>query len=257
MITVRPSSERGRSSTGWLHSAHSFSFGDYFDLRHQGHGNLLVLNDDTVAPGKGFGTHGHRDMEIVSYVLEGALAHQDNLHERTGQGPVTTTASKPPDPDPAAAPTGILRPGDVQRMSAGWGVRHSEFNALHDQPTHFLQIWIKPLFTGIRPSYTQKHFPPADRRGRLARIASRRGDDGSVSMNGDASIWAGLFDGDETATQVLNPERLAYVHVARGTLQVNGVVVSGGDGALLDGESTLTLHDGSNAEVLVFDLARR
>jgi len=257
MINIRPYSERGRSATGWLHSAHSFSFGDYFDLRHQGHGNLLVLNDDTVAPGKGFGTHGHRDMEIVSYVLDGALAHQDNLHERAGQHAGGPAASGAPGDTPPTAPTGILRLGDVQRMSAGWGVRHSEFNALPDQPTHFLQIWIKPLFTGIRPSYAQKHFPPADRRGRLVRIASRRGEDGSVSMNADASIWAGLLDGSETATQVLNPERLAYVHVARGALQVNGIALSGGDGALLDGETTLTLHDGHDAEVLVFDLARR
>ena len=256
MINIRPYSERGRSSTGWLHSAHSFSFGDYFDLRHQGHGNLLALNDDTVAPGKGFGTHGHRDMEIVSYGLEGALAHQDNLHERANQQPGAPAASGAPGGDSVAAPTGILRPGDVQRMSAGWGVRHSEFNALPVQPTHFSQIWIKPLFTGIRPSYAQKHFAPADRRGRLVRIASRRGEDGSVSMNADASIWAGLLDGSETATQVLNPERLAYVHVARGALQVNGIALSGGDGALLDGESTLTLHDGHHAEVLVVDLAR-
>ena len=166
-------------------------------------------------------------------------------------------ASGAPGDTPPTAPTGILRPGDVQRMSAGWGVRHSEFNALPDQPTHFLQIWIKPLFTGIRPSYAQKHFPLADRRGRLVRIASRRGEDGSVSMNADASIWAGLLDGSETATQVLNPERLAYVHVARGALQVSGIALSGGDGALLVGETTLTLHDGHDAEVLVFDLARR
>ena len=165
-------------------------------------------------------------------------------------------ASGAPGDTPPTAPTGILRPGDVQRMSAGWGVHHSEFNALPDQPTHFLQIWIKPLFTSIRPSYTQKHFPPEDRRVRLVRIASRRGEDGSVSMNADASIWAGLLDGSETATQVLNPERLAYVHVARGALQGNGIALSGGDGALLDGESTLTLHDGHHAEVLVVDLAR-
>ena len=165
-------------------------------------------------------------------------------------------ASGAPGDTPPTAPTGILRPGDVQRMSAGWGVHHSEFNALPDQPTHFLQIWIKPLFTGIRPSYTQKHFPPEDRRVRLVRIASRRGEDGSVSMNADASIWAGLLDGSETATQVLNPERLAYVHVARGALQVNGIALSDGDGVLLDGENTLTLHDGHHAEVLVFDLAR-
>lgn len=255
MITVRPSSERGRSSTGWLHSAHSFSFGAYFDLRHQGHGNLLVLNDDTMAPGKGFGTHGHRDMEIVSYVLDGALAHQDDLptHQRQPVGP----AGAEPDSDKRDAPaTGILRPGDVQRMSAGWGVQHSEFNALPDQDTHFLQIWIKPLFTGIRPSYEQKHFAAADRRGRLVRIASRKGLEGSVSMNADANVWAGLFDGtEEAATHTLHPERLAYVHLARGTLKVNGVPLAGGDGALLEAESALTLHDGLQAEVLVFDLA--
>ncbi len=250
MITVRTASDRGRSSTGWLHSAHSFSFGDYFDLRHQGHGNLLVLNDDTVAPGKGFGTHGHRDMEIVSYVLSGALAHQDNL---PGSDQPTEQAVLPP-----PAPTGILRPGDVQRMSAGWGVRHSEFNALQDQETHFLQIWFKPLFTGTRPSYEQKHFSAADRRGRLVRIASRKGLEGSLSMNADASLWAGLFDGDaESATQPLSPDRLAYVHVAQGAVHANGVPLNAGDGALLDGETQLALHHGAGADVLVFDLARR
>ncbi|GDY36619.1 pirin family protein [Acidovorax sp. NB1] len=248
MITVRAASDRGRSSTGWLHSAHSFSFGSYFDLRHQGHGNLLVLNDDTVAPGQGFGSHGHRDMEIVSYVLSGALAHQDNVAQRSHADGIT----------PSPAPTGILRPGDVQRMSAGWGVQHSEFNALQDQDTHFLQIWFKPLFTGIRPSYEQKHFPAADRRGRLVRIASRKGLEGSVSMNADASLWAGLFDGDaESATQPLDPQRLAYVHLARGTVQVNGVPLAAGDGALLENEHQLTLANGAGAEVLVFDLARR
>lgn len=255
MITVRPSSERGRSSTGWLHSAHSFSFGDYFDLRHQGHGNLLVLNDDTVAPGKGFGSHGHRDMEIVSYVLSGALAHQDNLPATPAP---TAPASEAPQMPQPPAPTGILRPGDVQRMSAGWGVRHSEFNALHDQDTHFLQIWFKPLFTGIRPSYAQKHFSAADRRGRLVRMVSRHGIDGALSMNADASLWAGLFDGDaETATQALDPQRLAYAHVAQGTIQVNGVPLAAGDGALLEDENQLTLHHGTGADVLVFDLARR
>lgn len=248
VITVRAASDRGRSSTGWLHSAHSFSFGSYFDLRHQGHGNLQVLNDDTVAPGQGFGSHGHRDMEIVSYVLSGALAHQDNLAQRS---PADGSA---PAPTP---PTGILRPGDVQRMSAGWGVQHSEFNALQDQDTHFLQIWFKPLFTGIRPSYEQKHFPATDRRGRLVRIASRKGVEGSVSMNADASVWAGLFDGHETATQVLNTERLTYVHLARGMLQVNGVPLAGGDGALLDGEHQLVFSGGVQAEVLVFDLAHK
>ena len=241
MVQIRTSAERGRSSTGWIHSAHSFSFGPYFDTRHQGHGNLLVLNEDIVAPGKGFATHAHRDMEIITYVLDGALIHKDRI--RTDGF--------------TEEHVGIVLPGDVQRMTAGSGVQHSEFNHLADREVHFLQIWIKPLFTGIRPSYTQKHFPPEDRRVRLVRIASRRGEDGSVSMNADASIWAGLLDGSETATQVLNPERLAYVHVARGAVQINGIVLSGGDGALLDSETTLTLHDGHDAEVLVFDLARR
>lgn len=244
MITVRTASDRGRSSTGWLHSAHSFSFGDYFDLRHQGHGNLLVLNDDTVAPGKGFGTHGHRDMEIVSYVLSGALAHQDNL--------------PPAEPAHPASATGILRPGDVQRMSAGWGVQHSEFNALQDQDTHFLQIWFRPLFTGIRPSYEHKHFPAADRQGRLVRLVSRHGVEGSLRMNADASLWAGYFDCvTERATQALSPDRLAYVHMAQGSLQVNGVPLTAGDGALLDGETQLVLEQGTDADVLVFDLPRR
>ena len=263
MITVRAASDRGRSSTGWLHSAHSFSFGSYFDLRHQGHGNLLVLNDDTMAPGQGFGSHGHRNMEIVSYVLSGALAHQDNLPQRS------PADGSPHGPTP---PTGILQPGDVQRMSAGWGVQHSEFNALQDQDTHFLQIWFKPLFTGIRPSYEQKHFAAADRRGRLVRMVSRKGIDGSLSMNADATLWAGLFDGDaETATQALDPLRLAYVHVAQGSVhvaqgsvhvaqgsvQVNGVPLAAGDGALLEDEHQLTLQHGTGADVLVFDLARR
>lgn len=250
MITVRAASDRGRTSTGWLHSAHSFSFGSYFDLRHQGPGNLLVLNEDIIAPGKGFGTHGHRDAEIVSYVLSGALAHQDDVPQKQASTPSPTPAPPPP--------TGILRPGDVQRMSAGWGVRHSEFNALQDQDTHFLQIWFKPLFTGIRPSYEQKHFPAADRRGRLVPLVSRRGIDGSLSMNADASLWAGLFDGEtESATQPLHPDRIAYVHVAQGALQVNGMRLSAGDGALLDGETQLVLALGAGAEVLVFDLARK
>lgn len=250
MITVRAASDRGRTSTGWLHSAHSFSFGSYFDLRHQGHGNLLVLNEDIIAPGKGFGTHGHRDAEIVSYVLSGALAHQDDVPQKQASAPSPTPA--------LPTPTGILRPGDVQRMSAGWGVRHSEFNALQDQDTHFLQIWFKPLFTGIRPSYETRHFPAADRRGSLVQLVSRRGTDGSLSMNADASLWAGLFDGDtESATLPLHPDRIAYVHVAQGALQINGVRLSAGDGALLDGETQLVLAHGAGAEVLVFDLARQ
>ncbi|MBP6020685.1 MAG: pirin family protein [Burkholderiaceae bacterium] len=241
MITLRKSEERGRSAHGgWLQSAHTFSFGDYFDMRHQGHGNLLVINDDTVAPGHGFGSHGHRDMEIISYVLDGELAHKDSM----GNG------------ETGAANSGIIRPGDVQRMSAGTGVVHSEFNNLHDRSTHFLQIWIQPKFKGIRPGYEQKHYSPEQRRGRLVLVASSTGEYGSVSMNADASIEAGLFDADETFVKPLDTARLAYVHLARGELTVNGHQLSGGDGALLDGETELTLEQGQGAEVLVFNLTR-
>ena len=240
MVQIRTSAERGRSSTGWIHSAHSFSFGPYFDTRHQGHGNLLVLNEDIVAPGKGFATHAHRDMEIITYVLDGALIHKDRM--RTDGF--------------TEEHVGIVLPGDVQRMTAGSGVQHSEFNHLADREVHFLQIWIKPLFTGIRPSHEQKHFPESQRRGRLARIASRTGEHGAVSMNADASIEAGLFDGHESIATSLDPARVTYVHLARGALTVNGQRLSGGDGALLDGETTLTMHNGLAAEVLVFDLTR-
>lgn len=241
MITLRKAAERGHADHGWLQSAHTFSFGSYFDLRHQGHGNLRVLNDDTVAPGKGFGAHSHRDMEIISYVLDGELAHKDSM----GTGSTGSEAS------------GIVRPGDVQRMSAGTGVQHSEFNNLKDRATHFLQIWILPKFTGIRPSYEQKHFDRAQRRGQLALVASPTGENGSVSMNADASVHAGLFDGEESLTKPLDTARLAYVHLARGALTVNGQRLSGGDGALLDGETELRLSEGQSAEVLVFDLARK
>src|SRR5690606_24634803 len=184
MIRIRKSHERGRADHGWLQSWHTFSFANYFDPAYQGFGNLRVINDDTVAPGMGFGTHGHRDMEIVSYVLDGELAHKDDVG--TGQ--------------PGSSASGIIRAGDVQRMSAGTGVRHSEFNNLQDRSTHFLQIWIKPRFTGIQPSYEQKHFDRAQRRGRLALVASRTGTAGSVSINADASIEAGLFDEGEAVT---------------------------------------------------------
>ncbi|NYT85416.1 pirin family protein [Pollutimonas harenae] len=241
MITLRKSQERGRSAHGgWLQSAHTFSFGDYFDIKHQGHGNLRVINDDTVAAGKGFGTHGHRDMEIISYVLDGELAHKDSM----GNG------------ETGAANSGIIRPGDVQRMSAGTGVTHSELNNLQDRSTHFLQIWILPKFKGIKPGYEQKHFDREQRQGRLTLVASRTGENGSVSMNADASIHAGLFDAGERFSQSLDPARLAYVHLARGKLTVNGHELDGGDGALLDGETELTLANGEHAEVLVFDLAR-
>lgn len=241
MITLRKSEERGRSTHGgWLQSAHSFSFGDYFDLKHQGHGNLRVINDDVVAPGHGFATHGHRDMEIISYVLDGELAHKDSM----GNG------------ESGAANSGIVRPGDIQRMSAGTGVMHSEFNNLDDRPTRFLQIWIKPKFKGIRPSYEQKHFDRAQRQGRLVLVVSPDGADGSVSVNADASLHAGLFDEGESFSQPLDTARLTYVHLAQGKLAVNGLMLKEGDGALLEGEPALKLSDGEQVEVLVFDLAR-
>jgi redox-sensitive bicupin YhaK (pirin superfamily) len=234
MITLRPSAERGHANHGWLDSHHTFSFADYHDPAHMGVGNLRVINEDRVAPGRGFGTHGHRDMEIVSYVLDGELAHKDDTG---GEG-------------------GVIRPGDVQRMSAGTGVLHSEYNHSKDQTTHFLQIWILPKFRGIRPGYEQKHFDADERRGRLRTIVSPKGVDGSLTMNADASIRTGLFDGDEIASLALDPQRLAYVHVARGELDVNGQRLHAGDGATLDGEARLELAHGRDAEVLVFDLAR-
>jgi redox-sensitive bicupin YhaK (pirin superfamily) len=230
MLTVRKAGERGHADHGWLNSYHSFSFADYYDTEHMGFGPLRVINEDRVQPGSGFGTHGHRDMEIISYVLEGALGHKDSM----GNG-------------------SSIVPGDVQRMSAGTGVRHSEYNHSKDGVTHFLQIWIEPKFTGIKPSYEQKHFSETDRRGRLRLIASPDGRDGSVSMNQDASLYAGLFDGAERATLPLAAGRLGYVHVARGAITVNGERLSAGDAAKLDG-GTIELKDGQSAEVLVFDL---
>ena len=243
MITIRKSEERGHADHGWLDSRHSFSFADYYDPRHVGFGNLRVINEDRVAPGSGFGRHGHRDMEIVSVVLDGELAHEDSL----GNGGTGSTGGA----------SGVIRPGDVQRMSAGRGVMHSEYNHSADRTTHFLQIWLLPKFTGIAPSYEQKHFADAERRGRLRRIVSPDGRDGSLSINADAAIDAGLFDGDETATVALDPSRLAYVHVARGEIEVNGRALAAGDAALIDGEDALQLAHGRQAEVLVFDLARR
>jgi hypothetical protein len=240
MITLRKSSDRGHAHHGWLESYHTFSFAEYVDPAHMGVGNLRVINEDRVAPGSGFGTHGHRDMEIVSYVLDGELAHKDSMGNG-GEG---------------GANSGVIRPGDVQRMSAGSGVMHSEFNHAPNAITHFLQIWIQPRFRGIRPSYEQKHFDAEARQGRLRTVVSPSGADGAVSINADASIEAGLFDGDETARKALDPKRLAYVHVARGEIDVNGNRLSAGDAALLDGDTQLELSRGQGAEVLVFDLAR-
>ena len=243
MLTIRRSHERGQADHGWLKSFHSFSFADYHDPAHMGVGNLRVINEDRIAPGTGFGTHGHRDMEIVSYVLSGALAHKDSMgNGKAGAAPLGKAA-------------GVILPGDVQRMSAGTGVMHSEFNHAADQTTHFLQIWILPRERGIRPGYEQKHFSKADKRGRLALVASPDGRDGSVTIHANASIRAGLFDGDERATLALDRQRLTYVHVARGTLRANDHELHAGDALMLAHEQDLVLEGGNDAEVLVFDLA--
>ena len=236
MLTLRKSAERGYADHGWLKSFHSFSFANYFDQAHMGWGNLRVINEDRIAPGTGFGTHGHRDMEIISYVLSGNLAHQDSMGNVKG-----------------------IPPGDVQRMSAGSGVRHSEFNHAQGQETHFLQIWIEPNVTGIDPGYEQKTVPQSAKRGQLALVAApEAAPDGAahtVTIHADARIYAGLLDGAETATLALNPERKAYVFLVRGALQVNGQTLAAGDAAMLQVETALTLAHGQDAEVLVFDLA--
>ncbi|KPF61468.1 quercetin 2,3-dioxygenase [beta proteobacterium AAP51] len=239
MITLRKSAERGYADHGWLQSFHSFSFADYHDPRHMGVGNLRVINEDRIAPGTGFGTHGHRDMEIVSYVLEGALAHKDSMGNGQAGG----------------ANAGVIRPGDVQRMSAGTGVRHSEFNHAADATTHFLQIWVLPEKAGIEPGYEQKHFSAESKRGRLVTVASRDGREGSVTIHADAALRAGLFTGDERAELALDPQRIAYVHLVRGALRVNDRPLQAGDAARLERETQLVLEGGQDAEVLVFDLA--
>ncbi|MEY2621141.1 MAG: hypothetical protein RIT26_961 [Pseudomonadota bacterium] len=232
MITLRPSHERGRADHGWLKSFHSFSFADYHDPRHMGWGNLRVINEDRIEPGTGFGTHGHRDMEIISYVLSGELAHKDSM------GHVKS-----------------IPPGDVQRMSAGRGVMHSEFNHAPQQQTHFLQIWILPNQRGIEPGYEQKTVPQAAKQGQLALVASPTGGENAVSIHADASLWAGLFDGNQSAQLDLQPGRLAYVHLVRGELRVNGHDLQGGDALLMRDEGRVQIEAGRDAEVLVFDLA--
>lgn len=232
MLSLRRSQDRGYADHGWLKSFHSFSFANYYDPQHMGFGNLRVINEDRVAPGRGFGTHGHRDMEIISYVLEGNLAHRDTLGNVKG-----------------------IPPGDVQRMSAGTGVQHSEFNHAAEQTTHFLQIWIEPNRRGIPPSYEQKSFSEGDKRGRLRLVASPDGAEGSVTIHADARVYAGLFDGDEQASLALSPGRKGYVHLVRGELQVNGQALAAGDALKLQDEPEIRLAGGSAAEVLVFDLA--
>jgi len=231
MIAYRKSSERGHAEHGWLDSFHSFSFADYYDPAHMGFGPLRVINEDRVQPGMGFGTHGHRDMEIVSYVLEGELSHKDNM----GNG-------------------SVIEPGDVQRMSAGRGVMHSEFNPSADKAVHFLQIWIEPNVTGIRPSYEQKRVDASAKRGRLVPIATPEGRDGSVTIHQDATIFATLLDGAERVSHDVAEGRRAYVHVARGSVAVNGERLGPGDAVKLDGGTRIALSDGDDAEVLLFDL---
>ncbi|ABR89891.1 pirin-related protein [Janthinobacterium sp. Marseille] len=232
MFEIRKSEDRGHANHGWLDSHHTFSFADYYDEKHMGFGPLRVINEDRVHAGQGFGTHGHRDMEIISYVLEGELAHKDSM----GTG-------------------SVIRPGDVQRMSAGSGVRHSEFNHSKEQTTHFLQIWIQPNVNGIPPSYEEKHFAAEEKRGRLRLIASEDGTDGSVLIHQDAKLYAGLFDGAETAELTLAKGRRAFVHIARGSVTVNGVALKTGDALKVTDEQSLKISDGQQAEVLVFDLA--
>jgi len=231
MITLRPAAERGHANHGWLDSHHSFSFADYHDPAHMGFGPLRVINEDRVQPGMGFGTHGHRDMEILSYVLEGELSHRDNM----GNG-------------------SVIVPGDVQRMSAGRGVMHSEFNPSRENGVHFLQVWIEPSQRGIPASYEQARIEPADKRGRLALIAAPDGEGGAVALHQDARVYAGAFEGDESARLPLRQGRRAYVHVARGSIAVNGTPLGPGDAAKLEDEPEVRLSGGDGAEVLVFEL---
>lgn len=231
MQEIRRSKERGYADHGWLKSYHSFSFADYFDPKHVEFGPLRVINEDRVAAGQGFGTHSHRDMEIISYVLAGELAHRDSI----GNG-------------------STIRPGDVQRMSAGRGVRHSEFNPSPASLVHFLQIWIQPNVQGIEPSYEEKRFVPEEKRGRLRLIASPDQSEGSVLIHQDARVYAGLFDGAESASLDVAPDRLIYVHIARGAVHANGVALEAGDALKLSETTQLQLQNGRDAEALVFDL---
>ena len=231
MLTLRKSQDRGFADHGWLKSFHSFSFAGYHDPRHMGWGNLRVINEDRIAPGTGFGTHGHRDMEIISYVMSGNLAHKDSMGNVKG-----------------------IPPGDLQRMSAGRGVQHSEFNHAPNETTHFLQIWIEPNVTGIEPGYEQKTFSATEKRGVLRLVASPDAAEGSVHINADARLYSGLLDGAERAELRLPPGRKAYVQVIRGGVTVNEARLTTGDAALLQDETLISLTEGDDAEVLVFDL---
>jgi len=231
VIALRPAAERGHANHGWLDSWHSFSFAEYHDPAHVHWGPLRVINEDRVAAGQGFGTHGHRDMEIISYVIDGALGHKDSMGNAAS-----------------------IVPGEVQRMSAGTGVTHSEFNYSATGTTHFLQIWIIPKYSGVKPGYAQKTFTDAEKRGRLRLVVSPDGAEGSVDIHQDARMYAGLFDGEESAELALAPGRLGYVHVVRGAVQVNGQALGAGDALKLRDEPRVSLRAGRDAEVLVFDL---
>lgn len=231
MIEVRKSEDRGHANHGWLDSYHTFSFADYYDPTQVGFGPLRVINEDRIDPGTGFGTHGHRDMEIITYVLEGELGHKDSM----GNG-------------------SVIRPGNVQRMSAGTGVRHSEFNHSTTQKTHLLQIWIEPNATGVEPGYEEKNFDMAQKRGRLCLVASRDGRDGSVTIHQDAKLYVGLFDGAEQARIPIPEGRRAYLHVARGGISVNGMMLQPGDALKFLEETEIELSQGRQAEILLFDL---
>lgn len=231
MITVRRSEERGRSKISWLNSAHTFSFSHYYDPAHMGFGCLRVINDDRVVASGGFDTHPHRDMEIISYVLSGALAHKDSM----GNG-------------------STIRYGDIQRMSAGTGVLHSEFNASSNEPLHFLQIWIIPDKLGYEPRYEQKYFSPEEKQGRLLLLASNTGHDGSIHIHQDVDMYAGRFDGDESAAFQLKPNRMAWLHVALGEITINGESYKEGDGLACTDQALLQLSDGKHAEIILFDL---
>jgi len=232
MIAIRPAEERGQAKLGWLDSRHSFSFGHYYDPKHMGFGPLRVINEDRVTPGAGFDTHGHRDMEIISYVLEGALEHKDSI----GTG-------------------SVIRPGDVQRMSAGTGVRHSEFNHSADAPVHFLQIWLLPEREGLAPSYEQKNFPPTEKQGKLRLVVSPDGRDGSLTIHQDALIYAAVLDEGDKLSYSLNSGRKAWVQIVRGSLDLNGEWLRTGDGAAVDDVASLSLAAHSDdTEFLLFDL---
>lgn len=231
MIALRSSAERGHANHGWLDSLHSFSFADYYDPEHMGYGALRVINEDWVQPGTGFGMHGHRDMEIITYLLEGKLEHKDNM----GNG-------------------SVIVPGDVQRMSAGRGVLHSEYNPSPDEPVHLLQIWIEPNVIGIDASYEQRSIPASEKRGRLRLIASADGRDGSVTIHQDTAVYATLLDAADAVTYALAPARRAYVHTVRGRVRVNGKTLQAGDAAKIAAETAVTLDAAEGAELLLFDL---